>query len=62
MDDTRYDGDPGGLVCHEAIEEDDKDSGVCPGDVGAGNSGAGFMWEDNVCCGDLFWDSHGLDR
>ena len=62
MDDASYDGDPEGFVGHEAIEEDDEISGVYSGDVSAGDGGGGFMREDNVCCGDLFGDSHGLER
>ena len=62
MDDASYDGDPEGFVGHQAIEEDDEVSGVCSGDVSTSDGGGGFMGEVNGRCGDLFGDSHGLER
>ena len=60
-DDGGHDGDPGGFVGHEAVEEDDEDARVGAGNVGARDGGAGFVAEGYVGRDDLFWDSNGLE-
>ena len=60
-DDGGHDGDPGGLVGHEAVEEDDEDGRVAAGDVGAGEGGGGFVGEDSGRGGDFFGDCYGLE-